>query len=119
MQERIKTKDYRVNPPRDTGSTPALAQCFYQCGRTNFSTMGYLLIKKDDLKVFKSFLNGKEIEVGVRIGPNANIFRPDEEVDIFYGNDDTGTYRARITRQQRSAEIPGGHALVTLGLVKQ
>ena len=81
--------------------------------------MGYLLIKKDDVKVFKSFLNGKEIEVGVRIGSNANIFGPDEEVDIFYGNDNEDSYRARITRQQRSAEIPGGHALVTLGLVKQ
>lgn len=81
--------------------------------------MGYLLIKKDDVKVFKSFLNGKEIEVGVRISPNANIFRTNEEVDIFYGNDDTDTYRARITSQKRSAEIPGGHALVTLGLVKQ
>lgn len=81
--------------------------------------MGYLLIKKDDVKVFKSFLNGKEIEVGVRVGSNANIFHTNEEVDIFYGNDDTDTYRARITSQKRSAEIPGGRALVTLGLVKQ
>ena len=81
--------------------------------------MGYLLIKKDDVKVFKSFLNGKEIEVGVRVGSNANIFRTDDEVDIFYGNDDTDTYRARITSQKRSPEKPGGHELVTLGLVKQ
>ena len=81
--------------------------------------MGYLLIKKDDVKVFKSFLNGKEIEVGVRIGSNANIFRPDDEVDVFYGNDDTDTYRARITRQKKSADISGGHAVVTLGLVRQ
>lgn len=80
--------------------------------------MGYLLIKKDDVKVFKSFLNGKEIEVGVRVGSNANIFHTNEEVDIFYGND-TDTYRARITSQKRSAEVPGGHALVTLGLVKE
>jgi hypothetical protein len=81
--------------------------------------MGYLLIKKDDVKTFRSFLNGKEIEVGVRIGSNANIFHPDDEVDIFYGNEDSDTYRARITRQIRSNEIPGGNALVTLGLVKQ
>jgi len=81
--------------------------------------MGYLLIKKDDVKTFKSFLNGKEIEVGVRIGANANIFHPDEEVDIFYGNDDTDTYKARITRQIKSHEIPGGHSVLTLGLVKQ
>lgn len=81
--------------------------------------MGYLLIKKDDIKAFKSFLNGKEIEVGVRIGSNANIFSPDEEVDIFYDNDDTDSYRARITRQKRCAGIPGGQALLTLSLVRQ
>jgi len=81
--------------------------------------MGYLLIKKDDVKTFKSFLNGKEIEVGVRIGSNANIFHPDEEVDIFYGNDDSDTYRARITRQIRAGENHSGNAMVMLGLVKQ
>ena len=81
--------------------------------------MGYLLIKKDDVKTFKSFLNGKEIEVGVRVGSNANIFHADEEVDIFYGNDGSDAYRARITRQTRSNEMAGGHSLVTLGLVKQ
>lgn len=81
--------------------------------------MGYLLIKKGDVKTFKSFLNGKEIEVGVRIGANANVFHPDEEIDVFYGNDDSGTYRARVTRQITSRETPGGNSLVTLGLVKQ
>jgi len=81
--------------------------------------MGYLLIKKDDVKTFKSFLNGKEIEVGVRIGSDANIFHPNEEVDIFYGNDGTDTYRARITRQIKAHDIPGGHSVITLGLVKQ
>ena len=81
--------------------------------------MGYLLIKKGDVKTLKSFLNGKEIEVGVRIGSNANIFHPDEEVDIFYGSEDTDTYRARITRQIKSNEMASGHSLVTLGLVKQ
>ena len=81
--------------------------------------MGYLLIKKDDVKTFKSFLNGKEIEVGVRIGLNANIFKPNEEVDIFYGNDDADSYRARITRQIRSHNTNGSQALLTLGLVKQ
>ena len=81
--------------------------------------MGYLLIKKDDVKTFKSFLNGKEIEVGVRIGANANIFHPDDEIDVFYGNDDSGTYRAKVTRQIKSSETPGGNSLITLGLVKQ
>jgi hypothetical protein len=81
--------------------------------------MGYLLIKKDDVKTFKSFLNGKEIEVGVRLGSNANVFHPDEEVDIFYENDDNDSYRARITRQISSNDTPGGHSIVTLGLVKR
>lgn len=81
--------------------------------------MGYLMIKKGDVKTFKSFLNGKEIEVGVRIGSNANIFHPDEEIDIFYGSDDSDSYRARITRQVKSHEIPGGHSVIKLGLVKQ
>ena len=81
--------------------------------------MRYLLIKKDDVKTFKSFLSGNEIEVGVRVGSQANIFHPNEEVDIFYGNDDTDTYRARITSQKKFINGPGNHALVMLGLVKQ
>ena len=82
--------------------------------------MGYLLIKKDDVKTFKSFLSGNEIEVGVRVGSQANVFNPDEEVHIFYGNDDTETtYRARITRQKKVTTVPGNNALVMLGLVKQ
>lgn len=80
--------------------------------------MGYLLIKKDDVKTFKSFLSGKEIEVGVRIGSSANIFRPDEEVYVFYGNDDSDTYKARITRKEHLSSNPSDHAFVTLGLVK-
>jgi|GEM_PF-4667152 hypothetical protein len=81
--------------------------------------MGYLLIKKDDVKTFKSFLNGKEIEVGVRIGSNANIFNPNEEIDVFYGNDGSDFYRARITRQSKAQNPRDGESLVTLGLVKQ
>lgn len=81
--------------------------------------MGYLLIKKDDLKTFRSFLSGNEIEVGVRVGSQANIFNPNEEVDIFYGNEDTDTYRARITRQKKLTNPPDSSALVMLGLVRQ
>lgn len=78
--------------------------------------MGYLLIKKDDAKTFKSFLSGNEIQVGVRLGAQANIFRPEEEVYVFYDNDDTDTtYRARITRQERPK---GNTSFVMLGLVK-
>ncbi|MEX2234835.1 MAG: hypothetical protein WD824_21915 [Cyclobacteriaceae bacterium] len=81
--------------------------------------MGYLLIKKDDIKTFKSFLSGNEIEVGVRIGSQANIFRPDDEVYVFYGNDDTDTYQARITRQKRSATNASDQSVVMLGLVRR
>ena len=82
--------------------------------------MGYLLIKKDDVKTFRSFLSGNEIEVGVRVGSQANVFHHDEEVHIFYGNEDTETiYRARITRQKKLSTVPGNNALVMLGLVKQ
>jgi translation elongation factor P/translation initiation factor 5A len=77
--------------------------------------MGYLLIKKDDVKTFKSFLSGNEIEVGVRVDSQANIFSADDEVYVFYGNDDTDTYKARITRQKRAS---GNTAFLLLGVVK-
>ena len=80
--------------------------------------MGYLLIKKDDVKIFKSFLSGNEIEVGVRIGSGSSAFHPNEEVYVFYGNDDTDTYKARITKQKRVAQNPNDQTLVTLGLIK-
>ena len=77
--------------------------------------MGYLLIKKDDVKTFKSFLSGNEIEVGIRVDSRANIFHPDEEIYIFYANHDDGTYKARVTRQQRATE---NTSFLLLGLVK-
>ena len=80
--------------------------------------MGYLLIKKDDAKIFKSFLSGNEIEIGVRISAHSNAFRPNDEVYVFYGNSDTDTYKARITRQKRSSGSEGDHALLMLVLVK-
>lgn len=81
--------------------------------------MGYLLIKKDDVKTFKSFLSGNEIEVGVRIGAQANMFNPHEEVYVFYGNDDSDTYKALITRQKRAPATSEDHALLMLSLVRQ
>ena len=80
--------------------------------------MGYLLIKKDDVKTFKSFLSGNEIEGGVKIGENANIFHPNDEGFVFYGNDDSDTYRARVTRQKRISKNPNDPAVLALGLVK-
>ena len=80
--------------------------------------MGYLLIKKNDVKTFKSFLSGNEIEVGVRIGSGANLFNPNEEVYVFYGNEDSDTYKARITRQKRMSESLNDQ-IVTLGIIKE
>jgi hypothetical protein len=81
--------------------------------------MGYLLIKKDDAKTFKSFLSGNEIEVGVRIGTQANVFSPNEEVYVFYGNDDSDSYKAQITRQERASLKTSDQSLVRLGLVRR
>ena len=86
---------------------------------TNFLFMGYLLIKKDDAKTFKSFLSGNEIEVGVRLSAQANVFTPDEEVYIFYGNDDGDSYKARITRQKRASENASDPSFVMLALVRR
>lgn len=80
--------------------------------------MGYLQIKKNDVKMFKSFLSGREIEVGVVIGAQANVFGTGEEVYIFYGNEDSDTYKAHVTRQKRAYTTPGDQQLVMLGLVR-
>lgn len=77
--------------------------------------MGYLLIKKNDAKTFKAFLSGNEIEVGVQT--QDNIFKPDEEVFIFYDNDNTGTYRARVTRHKKV--VANNNSFVMLGLIKR
>jgi hypothetical protein len=81
--------------------------------------MGYLWIKKNDVKTFKSFLSGREIEVGVRIGSLANVFNPDEEVDVFYGNDDTDSYKALITKRRKTGVTSEDQSLLMLGLVRR
>jgi hypothetical protein len=81
--------------------------------------MSYLLIKKNDAKIFKAFLSGNEIEVSVVIGSQANVFDAGEEVFIFYGNDDSDSYSARVTRQQRWPANPGDQTMLMLGLVKR
>ena len=81
--------------------------------------MSYLLIKKNDAKVFKAFLSGNEIEVSVLIGSQANVFDKDEEVYIFYDNGDSDSYKARVTRQRRWATTQGDQTLLMLGVVKR
>jgi hypothetical protein len=83
--------------------------------------MSYLLIKQNDVKTFKSFLSGKEIQVGVLVSPTANVFGTGEEVEIFYGNESCDSYKAKITRQDRKPHPlgNGNQAMVMLGLVKR
>jgi len=81
--------------------------------------MGYLLIKKNDVKTFKSFLSGHEIEVGVRIGSQANVFNPNEEVFVFYGSDDGDAYKAVITQRKKTPARAEDEALLMLGLVRR
>ena len=97
-----------------------MAQCFIEYGKnTNDFGMGYLLIKKNDVKTFKSFLSGREIEVGVRIGSEANVFNPDEEVFVFYGNDGSDTYKALITKRTKTGAASEDQSLLMLGIVRQ
>jgi hypothetical protein len=79
------------------------------------------LIRQNEAKKFRSFLSGKEIEVSVMVSPTANIFRKGDEVEIFYGNDNCDTYRAKITRQHKESAhtLNNNQFLVMLGLVKQ
>jgi hypothetical protein len=60
--------------------------------------MSYLLIKENDSRIFKSFLSGNEIEVGVYVGSRSDEFGPGNEIEIFYGNENTNTYRAEIKK---------------------
>ena len=62
--------------------------------------MSYLLIKENDSKIFKSFMSGNEIEIGVVVPAQSDIFNPGEVVDIFYGNNHD-TYQAKVVKQTR------------------
>lgn len=64
--------------------------------------MEYLLIKENDVKLFKAFLSGNEIEVGVVVGPTADSIKPGHLLEIFYGNDYTGTYTAQVKRHHKA-----------------
>ena len=62
--------------------------------------MSYLLIKENDTKIFKAFMSGSEVEVGVVVPSQSNVFTPGELIDIFYGN--TGDcYEAKVVKQKR------------------
>lgn len=82
--------------------------------------MNYLFIKKNDVKVFKNFLSGKEIEVGVVLESKVDLFGTGDEIEVFYGNNSIDPYRAKITRHKRSFNnSQDQRSLVMLGLVKR
>lgn len=81
--------------------------------------MSYLLIRKNDVKVFKSFLSGNEIEVGVVVNQQASAFDTGDVVEVFYGQDDHDTYTAQVTRQKKIEYQNTDRSLVMLGLVRK
>jgi hypothetical protein len=62
--------------------------------------MSYLLIKENDTKIFKAFMSGSEIEIGVVVPAQSDIFSPGEVIDIFYGNNHD-TYQAKVVKQKK------------------
>ena len=81
--------------------------------------MSYLFIKEDDFRTFKSFLSGNEIEVGVFVGSRTDEFGAGREIEIFYGNENTNTYRALITRLLSSTPAgKSGRSLLMMALAK-
>jgi hypothetical protein len=80
--------------------------------------MSYLFIKEDDSKVFKSFLSGNEIEVGVYVSKNSE-FDAGNEIEIFYGNENTNTYRAEIKKLLSNTPAgKSGKSLLMMSLAK-
>jgi hypothetical protein len=97
----------------------ALAQCFYISCRIANLNMSYIFIKQSDTKIFKAFMSGHEIEVGVVISDKSDIFGTGEEIEIFYG-EHSDTYKAKVTRQKKSEKkIDNEQSFVTLGLRKR
>jgi hypothetical protein len=81
--------------------------------------MSYLLIKQNEVKKFKAFLSGREIEVGVVIPAQSDIFGTGEEIEIFYG-ENSDTYKAKVMRQKKSDKpMNADHAFVMLSLLKR
>ena len=60
--------------------------------------MHYLWIREDKSKVFKSFLSGNEIEVGLYISQSQTEVAPGKEIEIFYGEDASDSYRAEVKK---------------------
>lgn len=62
--------------------------------------MCYLWIKENDAKTFKSFMSGNEIEVGLYVSQTYEALDAGNQIEIFYGEENSDTYRAEIKRQE-------------------
>jgi hypothetical protein len=81
--------------------------------------MSYLMIKENDAKIFKAFMSGSEIEVGVVVNAQANVFTPGEVIDIFYGNNGD-TYQAKVVKQKRiERALSKEESLLMVSLMKR
>jgi hypothetical protein len=81
--------------------------------------MSYLFIKENDSKIFKSFLSGNEIEVGVFVSPRNQEFDAGREIEIFYGDENTSSYRAEIRKLLSNTPAgQSGRSLLMMSLAK-
>jgi hypothetical protein len=81
--------------------------------------MSYLFIKEDDARIFKSFLSGNEIEVGVYVSSRSDEFGAGNEIEIFYGEENDSTYKAQIKKMLSTTPAGNsGKSLVRMSLAK-
>jgi hypothetical protein len=81
--------------------------------------MSYLLIKENDTKIFKAFMSGSEIEIGVVVSAQSDIFVPGEVIDIFYGNN-SDTYQAKVVKKRVEKPLPNNESsLLKVSLLKR
>jgi hypothetical protein len=79
--------------------------------------MSYLFIKQSDSKMFKAFLAGREIEVGVTLQAQSDSFGKGDEIEVFYGNE-MDAYRAKVTGKKKTIQTNENQAFVMLGVQK-
>lgn len=82
--------------------------------------MSYLYIKQRDVKTFKAFLSGREVQLNVSVSPKTNMFDKGQEVEVFYGDDYSDSYPAQIVNQKLAAPVENAErAVITLSLQKR
>jgi hypothetical protein len=82
--------------------------------------MSYIQIKQSDTKTFKAFMSGRQIEVGVVVQSQNDVFGTGDEIEIFYGNENCDSYKAEIrSRKKLPSSNDAEHAYVMLSLLKR